>query len=351
MEELTAAWDTLRNASEEDLRQYLEKNHLEATETIKRLKSLTPCSSPDGVVSKLLARRNEITEFFRQPVEDAVGPLPWTQGDYRLHDIQRNGDPDTSLPAEFRRALAEWSLAEDYVQNCPTILDDLIKKKSFNKSRTTQSISQFLRGNGIRRKNERALRRAINQGLKYITMHRYLSGSAKNTSYATGLLAFSRGPTTNSSFEMLVMDLSSGDLESLRASVTEEWLRKARDLYKSQDPRLAPKRKRSDSTNSQCPTLPPASRISSASPFEVRPAQDAHTMLQYPTPLLQYNETHTQPFPKATSSRPTMTQNQRENEGFLSQVAHTATAGSLATVPTQSLHGSENLGIGIPNRA
>ncbi|KAB2102068.1 hypothetical protein AG0111_0g9563 [Alternaria gaisen] len=91
MENLQAAIDTLRTASEHDLQALLaEHGQTRIQQAIQRLQKVIPKSTVDpskGLSNQLDQKHGDIHKFFTQSPKDAVGTPPENEIDFRLMDI------------------------------------------------------------------------------------------------------------------------------------------------------------------------------------------------------------------------------------------------------------------------
>ncbi|KAF1975428.1 hypothetical protein BU23DRAFT_73463 [Bimuria novae-zelandiae CBS 107.79] len=191
MAKLSATLEEICAAPDEDFKDgpLLDANVGQLLQKLQRLvrEEKNP-PGPDELVETLSKRFRELNTFFLQSPVDAVGQSPAETEDSRLVDIFVSGGRASKTPQiEFRRFLAERSLARNYHSWNPTRLDSMIKTKSFSLPTTShRSIRAFARTYfGQYRGREQAVLEAVTCGL------RYLAVEAVNA-FASLILAFAR---------------------------------------------------------------------------------------------------------------------------------------------------------------
>lgn len=189
MAKLSATLEEMCAAPDEDFKDgpLLDGNVGQLLQKLQRLvREEKNRPGPDELVETLSKRSEELKTFFSQSPVDAIGQSPAEVEDSRLVDIFVSGGRASKTPQiEFRRFLAERSLAKNYHSRNPTRLDSMIKTKSFNLPITSHgSIRAFAR-TYFGRGREQAVLEAVTSGL------RVLAVEAVNAS-ASLILAFAR---------------------------------------------------------------------------------------------------------------------------------------------------------------
>lgn len=254
MEHLSEVVQALCDASDDTIRRFLggiERSKLRlATERLQCAESSADTRHPriptaaqstpetNKLAERLIARTQELEQFFTRSVEVAVGEPPWLEEDYRIVDIRLapGGKQRGSLRADFRRALGERSLASDFDAHDPTRLEEILQSKTFiltRGRRSANSYSSFLRQGNFPEDTQRVAREAISVGLKYLAVERSEPTLGLGIS---ALLAFAHEPLKTIELGTLLDTIRSSEFAHLRALALRipEWMSQAQNLYATQ---------------------------------------------------------------------------------------------------------------------
>jgi hypothetical protein len=210
------------------------KNQVATNDEVAMMAKKKKKKKKKQVTMKLDRRYTELKNFLSQSPKDAVGCLPEEQQDSRVKDIdERNGEQKT-LQVQFRRVLAERSLALDFDCWNPKKLEWMIENKSFDPPKGRfYSIRAFARhhfGNP-----PDAVRKGIVEGLKILTIER---GCSSHLPGIPGILAFVHEDFRKSFSEAAkVLDSPLSSEITELATIKRAWMIEAQEHYDSQCPR------------------------------------------------------------------------------------------------------------------
>ncbi|KAH8644027.1 hypothetical protein IG631_01491 [Alternaria alternata] len=234
MENLQAAIDTLRTASEHDLQALLaEHGQTRIQQAIRRLQTVIPKSTVDpskDLSNQLDQKHGDIHKFFTQSPKDAVGTPPENEIDFRLMDIWMvEGKRTKTLQDQFRRFLAERSLALQFDQFNPRKLQSMIKNHTFNvpKGRNASSRSFARR---LSTQHVEVVLQAVHVGLRYLLLEK-ICGSA-----ISWVLGFFRKEVKCMKFSS-VREAISYYVGFEERENFHEWMQEVLELYDSQNQR------------------------------------------------------------------------------------------------------------------
>jgi hypothetical protein len=179
---------------------------------------------PAKLAGSLGKQIEELKIFFQQDPEEAVGKLPTIVG----------GGGSMSLQAQFRRGLAEWSIAEFFNNWSPGRLDEIIASKSLRPSRKprTGSIRSFARAH-FHPSCELHVLKATANGFAYLAVESRFPQCGI-------FLAFAHRLAHSMEFESVMAALGTPLLFPLKELAETSWMEKARACYDTQCPRGAP---------------------------------------------------------------------------------------------------------------
>lgn len=251
MENLQAAIDTLRTASEHDLQALLaEHGQTRIQQAIQQLQKVIPKSTVDpskGLSNQLDQKHGDIHKFFTQSPKDAVGTPPENEIDFRLMDIWMvEGKRTKSLQDQFRRFLAERSLALQFDQFNPGKLQFMIKNHTFDvpKGRHASSRS-FARHLSIQ--HVEVVLQAVHVGLRYLVLEN-TCGSA-----ISWILGFFRKEVKCMKFSS-VREAISCYVGFEEREDFYEWMQEVLELYDSQNQRTPRKRQKTSKDSKSNPS-------------------------------------------------------------------------------------------------
>jgi hypothetical protein len=232
MENLQAAIDALCTASEHDLQALLAENgQTRIQQAIQRLQKVIPNTTvnPSKTLSNQLDQKHgDIQKFFTQLPKDAVGTPPENGVDFRLMDIWMvEGKRTKTLRDQFRRFLAERSLALQFDQFNPGKLEFMIENRSFDlpKGRHASSRS-FARHLSIQ--HVEVVLQAVHVGLRYLLLER-TCGSA-----ISWVLGFFRKEVKRMKFSSVQEAVSCYEGFEELGEDFREWMQEVLELYDSQ---------------------------------------------------------------------------------------------------------------------